>query len=133
MTPRDRKPALLPAYERYLADQQADVRNVAEKAKVVMEKRGYVSEDLAKAIDRMKALEEKLRQRRPSNYVSDVQAVSEKLSGVKKSLRDQIEVNRDLSRPGLKQKRDDIQNAMDEEIPGEFKDWVKAYYKSLSE
>ncbi len=62
-----------------IADFQADIRNSAEKANVALQKRGYVSQDLAAAIDRMKLVEDKLRNHRGSNYTSDMHAVTTNL------------------------------------------------------
>src|SRR5579862_3855198 len=116
-----------------LADTQADLRDAAEKANVGMQKRGYVSQDLSKAIERMKTIEGQLRGMRGANYTGEMKGVSEKLNAAKKTVRDSIDVNRDTSRPLTKQRRDDLRNAMDEEVPSEFKDWVKEYYKALSQ
>ncbi|MEI6234029.1 MAG: hypothetical protein WCT04_13320 [Planctomycetota bacterium] len=116
-----------------LADSQADLRNAAEKANVAMQKRGYVSQDLVKAIDKMKGIEGQLRGVRGANYTGEMKAIGEKLSSAKKTVRDSIDVSRDTSRPLTKQRRDDMRNAMDEAVPSEFKDWVKEYYKSLSQ
>lgn len=116
-----------------LADTQADLRNAAEKANVTMQKRGYVSQDLVKAIDRMKNIEGQLRGMRGANYTGEMKAVGEKLNSAKKTVRDSIDVSRDTARPLTKQRRDDMRNAMDEAVPTEFKDWVKEYYKSLSQ
>src|SRR4029077_5274180 len=115
------------------ADNQAEIRNVAEKAKVAMEKRGYVSQDLAAAVERMNQVEAKRRKHQGPNYTSDIKAVTKTLSGVKKSVADQMDVLRDPARAVTKEKRTDFKNGADEEIPPEFKDWVKAYYKALSE
>jgi phage host-nuclease inhibitor protein Gam len=116
-----------------MADTQADIRNTAEKAKVAMEKRGYVSQDLAAAVERMRLVEDKLRNHQGSNYTSDIKAVTKTLSGVKKSVGDQMDVLRDPTRSVTKEKRTDFKNGADEDIPPEFKDWVKAYYKALSD
>ena len=98
-----------------------------------MQKRGYVSQDLVKAIDKMKGIEGQLRGMRGANYTGEMKAVGEKLSSAKKTVRDSIDVSRDTARPLTKQRRDDMRNAMDEAVPTEFKDWVKEYYKSLSQ
>ncbi len=116
-----------------LADAQADLRNAAEKANVAMQKRGYVSQDLVKAIEKMQTIEGQLRGVRGANYTGEMKGVSEKLSSAKKSVRDSIDVSRDSSRPLTKQRRDDMRNAMDEPVPSEFKDWVKEYYKALTQ
>ncbi len=115
-----------------MADNQAEIRNTAEKAKVALEKRGYVSQDLAAAIDRMKLVEDKLRNHQGANYTSEMKAVTTNLSSVKKSTDSQIDVLRD-SVHAPTEKRTGFQNSSDEEIPPEFKDWVKAYYKALSD
>jgi DNA repair exonuclease SbcCD ATPase subunit len=115
-----------------LADQQADIRNVSEKAKVALQKRGYVSEDLAKAIERMKQIEDQLRHRQGANYTAEAKAVAEKLDALKKTIQDQLDITRDPTKSLSKDKRSELLNAMDEEIPAEFKDWVKEYYKALS-
>ena len=116
-----------------LADTQADLRNAAEKANVAMQKRGYVSQDLVKAIEKMQTIEGQLRGMRGANYTGEMKAVGEKLNSAKKTVRDSIDVSRDTARPLTKQRRDDMRNAMDEPVPTEFKDWVKEYYKSLSQ
>lgn len=116
-----------------LADTQADLRNAAEKASVAMQKRGYVSQDLSKAIEKMKGIEGKLRASQGANYTGEMKAVSEKLKAAGKTVRDTVEISRDPSRPLTKQRRDDLRNAMDEPVPSEFKDWVKEYYKALSQ
>ena len=116
-----------------LADTQADLRNAAEKAAVAMQKRGYVSQDLSKAIEKMKGIEGKLRAIQGANYTGEMKGISEKLKAAGKTVRDTIEISRDPSRPLTKQRRDDMRNAMDEPVPSEFKDWVKEYYKALSQ
>lgn len=116
-----------------LADTQADLRNQAEKANVAMQKRGYVSQDLTKAIEKMAGIEGKLRGGAGANYTGEMKAIGEKLKAAGKTVRDTIEVSRDPARPLNKQRRDDLRNAMDEPVPSEFKDWVKEYYKALSQ
>ena len=81
----------------------------------------------------MKLVEDKLRNHQGSNYTSDIKAVTKTLSGVKKSVGDQMDVLRDPTRSVTKEKRTDFKNGADEDIPPEFKDWVKAYYKALSD
>ena len=62
-----------------------------------------------------------------------MKSISEKLKATGKTVRDTIEISRDPSRPLTKQRRDDLRNAMDEPVPSEFRDWVKEYYKALSQ
>ena len=116
-----------------MADNQAEIRNIAEKAKVALERRGYVSQDLAAAIDRMKLVEDKLRNHQGANYTVEMKAVTTTLNAVKKTSDDQIDVLRDPVHATPTEKRTGFQNSSDEEIPPEFKDWVKAYYKALSD
>jgi hypothetical protein len=116
-----------------MADNQAEIRNTAEKARVALEKRGYVSQDLAAAIDRMKLVEDKLRNHQGANYTSEMKAVTTTLGAVKKSSDEQVDVLRDPVHTAPTEKRTGFQNSTDEEIPPEFKDWVKAYYKALSD
>jgi hypothetical protein len=115
-----------------LADQQADIRNVAEKAKVAMQKRGYVSEDLASAIKKMKELEDRMRRHQGADYPAEAKAVAERLDAAKKTLQDQLELLRDPTAAVTKERRDELMNALDEDIPAEFGDWVREYYRSLS-
>jgi hypothetical protein len=115
-----------------LADQQADIRNVAEKAKVAMQKRGAVSEDLAAAIRKMKELEDRLRRHEGADYPAEAKAVAERLDAAKKAVQDQLELLRDPAAAVVRERRDDLMNALDEDIPAEFGDWVREYYRSLS-
>jgi hypothetical protein len=115
-----------------LADQQADIRNVAEKAKVAMQKRGYVSEDLAAAIKKMKELEDQMRRHQGADYPAEAKAVAERLDAAKKTLQDQLELLRDPTAAVTRERRDELMNALDEDIPAEFGDWVREYYRSLS-
>ncbi|MBI2898682.1 MAG: hypothetical protein HYY17_00710 [Planctomycetes bacterium] len=116
-----------------LADRQADIRNTTEKVKVAMEKRGYTSQDLAKALELMRQLEEKLRSRQGAFYDAEAKAIAEQLDALRKTIKDQMDVTRDPTKSISKEKRDQLVNSMDEEIPDEFRDWVKEYYRSLSE
>jgi hypothetical protein len=115
-----------------LAERQAEIRSTAEKANVAMRKRGVVSEDLARAVERMKKLEALLRQKQPAPYANDARAVAEHLRDVQKTVRDQIELTRDPTRGLARETRSDLFNAADEEIPAEFRDWITEYYKALA-
>ncbi len=115
-----------------LADQQADIRNTSEKAKVAMQKRGYVSDDLAAAIKKMKELEDQMRRHQGADYPAEAKAVAERLDAARKSIQDQLELMRDPTAAVSKERRDDLMNSLDEDIPAEFGDWVREYYRSLS-
>jgi hypothetical protein len=116
-----------------LADRQADIRNTAEKAKVALGRRGYVSTDLAQALERMKKLEDELRAHRSGDPASDARAIAEELNAVKRTIRDELEVTRDPSRRGSRSAREDLLSAGDEAIPSDFQDLVREYYKALAE
>jgi hypothetical protein len=115
-----------------LADRQAEVRSTSEKANVAMRKRGMVSEDLQRAIDRMKKLEALLRQKQPAPFANDARAIAEHLRDVQKTVRDQVELMRDPTRGLAREARSELLNAADEEIPAEFRDWITEYYKALA-
>jgi len=115
-----------------LADRQADIRNTSEKAKVALQKRGYVPEDLAAAIRKMKELEDRLRRHEAADYPAEARAVAERLDAARRAIQDQLELLRDPASAVSRERRDDLMNALDEEIPAEFGDWVREYYRSLS-
>jgi hypothetical protein len=116
-----------------LAEDQADIRNTAEKAKVALEKRGYVSTDLARAVEKMKAFEGQLHSGERANYGAAAKAIAEELGAVQRTVRDQLEVTRDPMRSGSRSAREELVSQSDEAIPAEFRDAVKEYYKALSE
>jgi len=115
-----------------LADRQAEIRNTTEKANVAMKKRGVVSEDLQRALARMRQIEALLRQGRPGEAAADAKTVSESLRDVQKTVRDQLELTKDPTRGLARETRSELMNAADEEIPAEFRDWVTEYYKALA-
>jgi hypothetical protein len=115
-----------------LADRQADIRNTAEKVKVALGRRGYVSEDLARALERMKRLESELRAHRGAEMTGDARAIAEELGAVKRAVRDELEVTRDPAR-GSRSTREELLSARDEPIPADYQDLVREYYKALSE
>lgn len=116
-----------------LADRQADIRSTAEKAKVALERKGYVSEDLARTLERMKLLEAELRAKKGANFTAEAKAISEELAALKRTVRDDLDVTRDPARGGSRSAREELSSARDEDIPPEFRDSVKEYYRALSE
>ena len=66
------------------------------------------------------------------DYPAEAKAVAERLDAAKKTLQDQLELLRDPTAAVTKERRDELMNALDEDIPAEFGDWVREYYRSLS-
>jgi hypothetical protein len=116
-----------------LASDQADVRSAAEKVKVALERRAVRAEDLARAIAAMRALEDELRARRAAGYAGEVREIVERLTAAKKAARGVLEASRDPSRALPQALRAEIRNALDEPMPREYEDAVRAYFRVLSE
>lgn len=116
-----------------LATQQSAARSQAEKLDYVLEKRRYTSDDLKQAIELMKQFEADLKRFKGQDYEAKRKEIVEKIRAVQKIVEAEIDRSRDLAAPMPKELRDELQNALDEQAPEEFRDLVKEYYKTLSE
>jgi hypothetical protein len=116
-----------------LADQQADVRNAAEKVKASLDRRGYHATDLAKAIERMRFMEDQLKKGRGGDYRALQGEIVENLATAKKAVGDVVTASRDPGRGLPRELRSEVLNALDEPMPKDFEDAIREYYRSLAE
>lgn len=116
-----------------LANQQAEIRDQAERLNYGLSRRNYQSDDLSQAVDLMKEMEEDLARCKGQNYAELQKRIVEKLAQAKKVLGAEVRSNEDTAAHLPKRLRDQLESAMDEEAPAEYRDLIEQYYKNLSE
>ncbi len=116
-----------------LANQQAEIRQQAERMEYGLGRRNYQSDDLSQAVELMKEMENDLQRGAGRDYGELQRRVVEKLQQAKKVVGAQVRSNEDTAAHLPKRMRDELESAMDEEAPAEYRDLIEDYYKNLSE
>jgi len=116
-----------------IANQQAEIRQQAERIEYGLERRNYQSDDLSQAVELMKEMENDLGRLAGRDYGELQRRVVEKLQQAKKVVGAQVRSNEDTAAHLPKRMRDELESAMDEEAPAEYRDLIEDYYKNLSE
>lgn len=116
-----------------LANQQAEIRTQAERIEYGLDRRNYQSDDLSQAVELMKEMERDLGRGAGRDYGELQRRIVERLREAKKVIGAQVRSNEDTAAHLPKRMRDELESAMDEEAPAEYRDLIEDYYKNLSE
>lgn len=118
---------------RQMADIQMEIRQQAERLSLDLSHKRYYPEDLRNALDLMQRMEKNLRLFRKMDYISQHRQILERLQSLKKVVAEKMRHDRDTSSMLPEEIRRGIRNALEEPMPEEYSEIIKAYYRSLSE
>ncbi|HEY3320452.1 MAG TPA: hypothetical protein VGP72_08295 [Planctomycetota bacterium] len=116
-----------------LKDQQADIRQKAEKVTTQLKAYHLPASDCEEAVRRMKLIEDNLKAGKGFDLKQAHASVIDNLKEAQKVVGFQGEVNRERSRDLPKHVRNKIITGMHTEAPAGYQDLMEAYYKALVE
>jgi hypothetical protein len=114
-----------------LAGKQTALREAAEKLDLALERRRYYSQDLQKALDWMRVLEEALASRRPYNYEAVRKQIVSDLRGLRRVASGEIDRKLEAAATPPGERDAEPMNAAAEEAPREYQDLIREYYRAL--
>jgi len=116
-----------------LADQQARIRQTAERLDHSLRRRRYYSQDLTRAIQLMASMEKDLISGRAYRYSQRHLEIVSNLRQFDQVVASQLEHQLEAPPPLPKDLRDELLNSGGEEMPREFRDAIRDYYRALAE
>jgi hypothetical protein len=114
-----------------MAGRQADLRNKAEKVKVMFDVMNYPTAEISGVIRNMKSLEEDMLNRRYQNIARTKQVVLNGMRDTRGFLQGEMSVHQERGLGLPKHMQDEIINAIDEEAPKGYEELLRGYYESL--
>ncbi len=116
-----------------LSQNQARIRQMAEQLDHSLRRRRYFSQDLSRAIELMASMEEDLKAGRPYRYSQRHREIITNLRQFSQVVGSQLEHQFEAPPPIPKDLRDELLNSGGEEMPREFRDAIRDYYRALAE
>jgi hypothetical protein len=116
-----------------LARQQARAREEAERLDHALRRRRYFSQDLDRAIDLMAKMEMDLEAGRPYRYGQRRREIETELRQTREVIGDSLDHQFEAPPPVPKDDREELLNSAGEEMPREYRDLIRDYYKGLAE
>lgn len=114
-----------------LAERQVGVLEDGEKVDLALRRRRYFSQDLGRALDLMRSLEEALRRRAPADYDGIRKAIVSELRDARRAVARDID-RAILERASVPERAEhDLLDARGEEAPREYDRLIREYYASL--
>jgi len=115
-----------------LANEQAAVRQQAERLEHQLKRRRFHSLSLRRAIDLMAAFERDLERFKGANYAERRKAITRNLALLKTVYEETLRRQREAAARMPRRMRESLQNALDEEPPQEYRGLIEDYYRALT-
>jgi len=116
-----------------LAGQQAQLLARAEKLLHELRRRRFPTREVERAIEDLKEIEKQLREGAHRDLAGKLRAVVQKLRDARKTIDEQVRINRERLRRMPQRDREGISGYDEDEIPPDYKELVEEYYRALAE
>jgi hypothetical protein len=117
---------------RSLANEQAAIRQQAERLEHKLERRRFHSLSLRRAIELMAAFERDLERFKGADYAERRRAITRNLTLLNTVYEETLRRQREAAARLPRRMRASLQNALDEEPPQEFRGLIEDYYRALT-
>jgi hypothetical protein len=115
-----------------LANQQAAIRQQAERLEHKLKRRRFHSLSLRRAIELMDAFERDLKRFKGADYTERRHAITRNLTLLKTVYEETLRRQREAQARLPRRMRDSLQNALDEAPPREYRSLIEDYYRALT-
>lgn len=116
-----------------LASRQAEIRQEGEKVKSRLNRYGYHPQDLDRALELMREMEDALTRYERRDYAESARRITGKLKHVETLMGTSRRILRERAEQLPTPIRDALRSAFDEEAPEEYRELISRYYRSLAE
>ncbi|MBN1441250.1 MAG: hypothetical protein JXA90_01010, partial [Planctomycetes bacterium] len=117
---------------RALSGQQAKIRQQGEKLNLFLQRRRYYPQDLQRALDLMRRMEEELSAGRPYRYDVLRRRIAAELEAAGETFAAQRDYRIEAGAALPPRIEEELENAAGEEMPREYRDLIRDYYRSLA-
>lgn len=115
-----------------LAGQQTRIRQKGEQLDLALRRRRYYSQNLERAVDLMRRMEDALRAERPFSYRALRRRIVSELETTQRVIEAQRDVRLEAGLRSAGPFDEELRDAGGEEAPREYRDLIRDYYRAIS-